>query len=150
MNFLGCVKDAVSGNFMLSEATLDKEDASQLLHEAGINVPGLNKANLGKDIFEKILPEVVANKGFDATNFKTGKGDILRAVDKELGRESAVELLRQVFLLGATFLSRTGFTLSAEDLDVPESVKKKTAKIIEGAEEKAAKIIESYYDNTLE
>ncbi|MFH1521429.1 MAG: DNA-directed RNA polymerase subunit A' [archaeon] len=150
MNFLGCVKDAVSGNFMLGEAELSKEDASQLLHEAGIEVPHLNKINSGKDVFEKILPKAVSGKGFDATNFKTGKGEVLRVADRELDRDSAIELLRQVFSLGTTFLSRTGFTLSMDDLDVPESVKKKTAKIIENAEEKAAKIIESYYDGSLE
>ena len=150
MNFLGCVKDAVSGNFMLTEAELSKEDASQLLHEAGIEAPNLNKMNSGKDVFDNILPKGLSGKGFDATNFKTGKGDVLRVADKLLGRDEAVELLRQVFALGTTFLSRTGFTLSAEDLDVPDSVKKKTAKIIEVAEKKTAEIIESYYDKSLE
>ncbi len=149
MNFLGTVKDAVSGNFMLAESELSKEDASQLLYEAGANISSLNKVNSGKDVFRKILPKAIGNN-FDATNFKTGKGDILREADKELGREEAVELLRKVFLLGTTFLSRTGFTLSADDLDVPDSVKEKTAKIIEKAEEKTAKIIESYYDKSLE
>jgi len=150
MNFLGCVKDAVSGNFMLTEAELSREDASQLLHEAGIEAPNLSKMNSGKDVFDKILPKGLSGKGFNATSFKTGKGDVLRAADKLLGRDEAVELLRQVFALGTTFLSRTGFTLSANDLDVPEIVKKKTTNIIEAAEEKAAKIIESYYDKSLE
>ncbi|MBT7102038.1 DNA-directed RNA polymerase subunit A' [archaeon] len=150
MNFLGTVKDAVSGNFMLNESEMSKEDASQLLHEAGIEAPSLNKNNLGKDVFNKILPKAIAGKGFDATSFKTGKGEVLRAADKELGRDDAVELLRQVFALGTTFLSRTGFTLSVDDLDVPETVKNKTAKIIENAEGKAAKIIESYYNESLE
>ncbi|MDH3324362.1 MAG: hypothetical protein OEL89_01875, partial [Candidatus Peregrinibacteria bacterium] len=150
MNFLGCVKDAVSGNFMLNESELSKEDASQLLHESGSKIVSLNKMNSGKDIFNKILPKAVSDKGFDASSFKTGKGDVLRLADKELGRDESVELLRQVFALGTTFLSRTGFTLSVDDLDVPESVKEKTAKIIEIAEEKTAKIIESYYDKTLE
>ncbi len=150
MNFLGTVNDAVSGNFMLSEAELSKEDATQLLYETGSDIPSLNKVNSGKDIFEKILPKEIDGSKFDATNFKTGKGDILRAVDKELGREEAVELLRKVFSLGTTFLSRTGFTLSASDLDVPKSVKDKTAKVIEKAEDKTEKIIESYYDKTLE
>jgi len=150
MNFLGCVKDAVSGNFILSESELSKEDASQLLYESGAKSVNLNKMNRGKDIFNKILPDSIANSGFDATSFKTGKGDILRAIDKEFGREDAVELLRQVFLLGTTFLSRTGFTLSVNDLNVPDSVKNKTKKIIEVAEKKTEKIIESYYDKTLE
>ena len=150
MNFLGCVKDAVSGNFILNETKLSKEDVSQLLHESGINVPNLDKLNSGEDIFKKIMPKSVINKNFDITSFKTGKGGVLRAVDKELGREEAVELLRQVFALGTTFLSRTGFTLSVSDLNVPESVKDKSTKIIKRAEEKVQEVIESYYDKTME
>jgi DNA-directed RNA polymerase subunit A' len=148
MNFIGCKQDAVSGNFILTESELDKGDASQLLYESGIGVGGLNKVNSGKDIFNKIIPKEVTGK-FDATSFKTGKGDVLRVADKKLGRVETMELLRQVFVLGTTFLSRTGFTLSTDDLDVPDAVKKKTKKIIESAEEKVAKIIESYYDKSL-
>jgi len=150
MNFLGCVKDAVSGNFVLNESELSKEDTSQLLHEAGIEVPNLNKMNTGSDIFKKILPKDVANSNFDVTSFKTGKGGILRNVDKELGREAAIELLRQIFALGTTFLSRNGFTLSLDDLNVPAEVKDKSNKVIKKAEEKVQEVIESYYDKTLE
>ncbi len=149
MNFIGCVKDAVSGNYILNESELSKEDATQLLYESGIVVGGLNKINSGKDIFRKIVPKEVVGK-FDATSFKTGRGDVLRAADKKLGRVATMELLRQVFALGTTFLSRTGFTLSADDLDVPDVVKKKTVKIIEVAEVKVKGIIESYYNKSLE
>jgi DNA-directed RNA polymerase subunit A' len=150
MNFLGNVKDAVSGNFVLGKAELSREDASQLLYESGVKVGSLNKNNKGADIFEKVLPKGISGKGFDASSFKTGKGEVLRLSDKELGREEAVELLRQVFALGTTFLSRTGFTLSVGDLDVPDFVKKKKEDIIKNAEEKAAEIIESYYNGTME
>ncbi len=148
MNFIGCVKDAVSGNFVLSESELSKEDASQLLYELGVDAGGLNRMNSGKDVFGKVVPKELGK--FDATSFKTGMGDVLRAADKKLGRAETMELLRRVFALGTTFLSRTGFTLSADDLDVPEVVKKKTAKIIEAAEVKVERIIESYYDKSLE
>ena len=150
MNFLGCVKDAISGNFMLGESELSKDNASQLLYEAGISAPSLNKMNSGKDIFEKIFPKTISSKSFNITSFKTGKGDALRAVDKNLGRDDAIELLRQIFSLGTTFLSRTGFTLSVKDLNVPKSVKDKTDKIIKSAEEKTQRIIESYYDGSME
>jgi len=149
MNFIGCVKDAVSGNFILGESELSREDAAQLLYESGVGVGSLNKMNSGKDIFGKVVPKGIAGD-FDATSFKTGRGDVLRAADKKMSRDETMELLRQVFALGTTFLSRTGFTLSANDLDVPDSVKKKTAKIIEAAEGKVEKIIESYYDKSLE
>ncbi|MBU3924230.1 MAG: hypothetical protein KJ592_04895, partial [Nanoarchaeota archaeon] len=149
-NMMGCVADAVSGNYMLGEAELSKEDASQLLYEAGFDVPNLNKMNAGKDVFNKALPKVLSGGDYNATSFKTGKGNALRVVDKELGRDEAVELLGKIFSLGVTFLSRTGFTLSVDDLDVPASVKDKTVKIIKNAEDKVALIIEDYYNDALE
>ena len=150
MNFLGCTKDAVSGNHVLRESELSKEDAMQLLYEAGFEIPALNKMNSGADIFEKVLPKEVSGKGYDGTSFKTGKGQPLRDADASIGRDEAVDLLGRVFSLGITFLSRSGFTLSASDLNVPESVKKKRDKIIEKAEARVQEVIESFYDGTLE
>ncbi|MDP6641390.1 MAG: hypothetical protein QF381_03030 [Nitrososphaerales archaeon] len=149
-NFLGCVKDAVSGSFLLNEAELSKEDAIQLLHGVGADVSGISKKSSGKEIFSKIVPKKVVSGDIETKGFKNGSGFILKDADKELGRDETVELLRKVFSLGTTFLSRNGFTLSAEDIDVPEEVKKKTQKIIAAAEEKTQKIIESYYDKSLE
>jgi DNA-directed RNA polymerase subunit A' len=149
-NLLGCVQDAVSGNYMLSEDSLSKEDAGQLLHGVGVNINNLAKMNKGSDVFSKILPKELSGKGINSKGFKSGKGIVLKEADSELGRSEAIELLRKVFSLGTTFLSRTGFTLSANDLDVPKSVKDKRDKIIQSAEVKTQKIIESYYDKNME
>ena len=150
MNFLGCVKDAVSGNFMLNESNLTKEDAAQLLHESGVNYSGFNKINSGEDVFSKILPKELSGKDVDYKGFKSEKGDVLRIADKEIGRKETMNLLKNVFALGTTFLSRTGFTLSTEDLDVPEEIKEKNRVIIKSAEIKTQEIIESYYDKNME
>jgi DNA-directed RNA polymerase subunit A' len=149
-NFLGCVKDAVSGNFVLSESELSKEDAAQILYQAGVRPGSLNKNNSGKDVFSQIIPKAIANGNINSKGFKSGSGVVLKEADKKLGREETIELLRRVFALGTIFLSRNGFTLSVEDLDVSADVKKKTQKIIENAEIKTQNIIESYYDKTLE
>ncbi len=150
MNFLGCVADAVSGNFMLNEAELSKEDASQLMYEAGVEVPNFKAMNSGKDVFDKVIPKVMAGDNVDFKGFKEGSGDALRIADTKMSRSEVTELLRRVFAIGTTFLSRTGFTLSMTDLDVPKEVKNKTAKIIEVAEAKSQKIIDSYYDGSIE
>jgi DNA-directed RNA polymerase beta' subunit len=150
MNLMGCVKDAISGNFMLNESELSKEDASQLLYETGTGLVSLNKINAGVDVFSKLIPNEIKDSKEDYKGFKSGKGNVLKAADRVLGRDSAIELLRKVYALGTIFLSRTGFTLSTRDLDVPESVKERTKKIVESAELKTQKIIESYYDGSLE
>ncbi|MCR4284842.1 MAG: DNA-directed RNA polymerase subunit A' [archaeon] len=149
MNLMGCVKDAVSGNYMFGESELSKEDSIQLLYEAGAPIPTLNKMNQGSDIFSKIMPNEISKKT-TFMDFKSEKGNALRQIDKELGRKEAMELLRAVFSIGTIFLSRTGFTLAVSDLDVPVEVKKKTEKVIEDAEIKTQKIIESYYNQSLE
>ena len=150
MNLLGCVKDSVSGNFMLNESSLTKEDAAQLLHESGVNYSGFNKLNSGSDVFSKVLPKKISGNDVDYKGFKSEKGDVLRISDKEVGRKETMELLESVFSLGTTFLSRTGFTLSTDDLDVPEKIKKKNKDIINVAEIKTQKIIESYYDKSMD
>lgn len=150
MNLMGCVRDAVSGNFVLGESELSKEDASQLLYEAGIEATNLNKTNSGANVFAKAIPKKILDVAPVYKGFKGGSGDSLRAADLELGRKGTMDLLHKVFALGATFLSRTGFTLSASDLDVPEELKDKTQKIIHNAENKTQKIIESFYDGSLE
>jgi len=151
MNMMGCVKDAVSGNFMLSESDFERDDAVQVLHEAGVsNVDGLKKNLTGEEVFEKLIPSKLAKSDVDYRGFKSEKGASLKVLDKELGRDESMDILKKVFGLGTTFLSRTGFTLSANDLDVPEVVKRKTDKIISSAEEKTEKIIEDYYNKTME
>lgn len=150
MNLMGCVRDAISGSFILGESELSKEDASQLLYEAGVSEVELPKSNSGKSIFSKVLPRDILGEGNVYKSFKSGSGDALKRADKKIGRVETMELLRRVFSIGATFLSRTGFTLSASDLDVPPELKKKTEKIVGSAEIGTRKIIESYYDGSLE
>jgi DNA-directed RNA polymerase subunit A' len=150
MNLMGCVNDAISGNFMLDESELNKEDASQLLYECGIDATNLNKMNDGKSVFARVIPKELAKESVSYKGFKTEKGEFLKIADKELGRDGAMELLRKVFTLGTIFLSRTGFTLSVDDFKVPQSVGAKKDKIIEEAEKKTQEIIESYYNGSLE
>ena len=151
MNVMGCISDAVSGNFMLSESEISKEDAIQLLYEAGgIKSTSLNKINSGKDVFAKVIPKEFSGEKVSYTGFKSEKGDFLKIADKKIGRKETMALLNTVFSLGITFLSRNGFSISTEDLDVSGEIKKKIDKVIENAEEKTQKIIESFYDNSLE
>ena len=149
-NLMGCVKDAVTGNYILLESELSKEDASQLLYLAGADAKGLKAKNSGEDLFSKVLPKELQGVDNVYSGFKDGKGSLLKLADQKFGRAEAVELLRRVFALGTVFLSRNGFTLSASDLDVPEKVKEKTKKIIENAERKTQEVIEAYYSGKLE
>ena len=150
MNFFGCTQDAVSGNYMLNETDISKEDASQLLYQVGARNFTLNKMNKGSDILAKVVPTEVATDDMDYSGFKSGKGTTIKISDEKLGRDETMELIGKVFALGTTFLSNTGFSMSLRDLDVPAAIKDKNRKIIDVAETKAQKIVESYYDKSLE
>lgn len=150
MNFFGCLQDASSGHYMLNASDISKEDASQLLYQSGAEKFSLNKSNKGSDILEKLVPKEVVTKDMNYLGFKSGKGDNIKLSDEKLGRDETMELIGKIFSLGTIFLSRTGFSISLEDLDVSEEVKKKSLKIIENAEDKVSKIIEDYYSKNLE
>ncbi len=153
MNLVGCNDDAITGNFVLGESELSKADAIQLLHEAGVMHVSLNKENSGKDVWAKALPKEMQSMKFASLGAKTfgvEEGEMIKKIDKEYDRRTTIDVLKTVYTLGVTFLSRTGFTISVSDLDVPKHVKQMTETIIEEAEKKTQKFIEEFYDGTLE
>ena len=149
-NLLGCIGDAVTGNYILGESELDRDDASQLLYEAGIDNFKLSNQNSGKEVFIQSLPKDLQNLKIDSSGFRIEEGEALKRLDRDIGRKRTLNVLRDVFALGTIFLSRTGFTISVSDLNVPAHVKEVTAKIIRDAEKKTEEIIESYHKRTLE
>jgi len=67
---------------------------------------------------------------------------MVKIIDKEAGREATIDSISKAFILGLTHLSRKGYTLSAEDLNVSEEIKKITDKAVEEAEKKTDEIVE--------
>jgi len=57
-NLIGCIADAITGNYLLSLDELEKEKATQLLYQSGI-VSKITKKNLsGKEIFSELLHKI--------------------------------------------------------------------------------------------
>jgi DNA-directed RNA polymerase subunit A' len=86
----------------------------------------------------------------DKNSFGVEDGTLVKLLDKEIGREQTIKILKTVFALGTTSLSRNGFSFSLSDLKVNEKTINETKEIIRGAEEKTEKIIQAYYYNVLE
>jgi DNA-directed RNA polymerase subunit A' len=57
-NLLGCIQDAITGNYLLSESKLPKEDAEQLLYSNGIETGFSKKEVNGLEVFSETLPKV--------------------------------------------------------------------------------------------
>jgi len=167
-NLLGCIVDAITGNYLLSRTELSKEEASQLLYQSKIDSEFSKKTIDGKEIISTILPKIdykyktkeglpfiikngkIESGWVDENAFGVGAGQLLKFLDKNFGRETAIKILENVFSIGTNYLSTNGFTISVDDLNVNEQVKSSTAEIIKEAEDKTEEIINSYKSGSLE
>jgi len=160
-NLLGAIADAITGTYLLTSQSMTGKDASQLLFEAGIEKE-MKKTVEGKEVFNELLPKVsMKEKNFtikdgevisgiiDKNAFGVEDGKLLKVLDREVGREATIETLRKVFAVGTSYLSKIGYTISLEDLNVPKHVKEQTDKIVSDARARTQEVIDSFYDGSL-
>ncbi|MEI6849812.1 MAG: hypothetical protein WCK29_02120 [archaeon] len=154
-NFIGTIADSITGAYLLGkDEHVKKSDADQLLYLASVRNLLKGKEFDGKDVFAQILPkgstikmpaELIAN-----TTFGIEDGVMVKHIDKEFGRKAAVDTVYKAFLLGALYLSKKGYTLSVQDLNVSAKVKKMTNDIIAEAELKTQEIIKQFESGQLD
>lgn len=154
MNLVGTIADAVTGAYLLGQDNLDRAEANNLLFAADI-INSVKKKNLdGAEVFGQVIPNgssIKVPKEITGSNsFGAEDGEMVKIIDKEFGRKVAVDSINKAFLLGTQYLSRRGYTLSLEDLNVSDKVKDLTAKIIKQAQEKTDGVIEEYESGKLE
>ncbi|MBI2628672.1 DNA-directed RNA polymerase subunit A' [Candidatus Pacearchaeota archaeon] len=157
-SLIGTITDAVTGNYLLGLSNVNKAEAQQLLFNAGMIIKQDKKTFNGKDIFLEILPPISKSlsqeiEKKDLTHeytFGVENEKITKEVDKELGRKETIDAIKKAFTLGTNYLSRRGFTISLEDINVNEKTKKITYDIIKDGEEKTKEIIDAYNNETLE
>lgn len=145
-NLVGCIADGITGVYLLSKSMSTKADADQLLYSTGVISTLKGKEIDGKEIVEKILPE---GSSFKFTGDSIGssiigveEGELIKSLDKQVSRQAVLETIRKAFALGTWHLSRAGYTLSLQDLNVPSKVKEMTDKVIADAEAKTSEIIQ--------
>jgi len=162
-NFLGCDSDSITGSYLLSSGKFSKEYANQLFYKSGIDVQISKKSITGAELFSEILPKMdFSNKSItikdgkilsgiiDKNSFGSEDGQLIKEIDKVVGRNESFETLRNVFRLGTNYLSDRGITISVNDLDLDEKLIDAGKDIIKKAEKKTNEIIESYNNETLE
>ena len=163
-NFIGCVKDAITGNYLLGkEEIISREIANQLLYKSNTEKE-VSKNNIsGKELFSLILPEIdfsndsiqikkgkIIDGKTDKTTFGEEDGELIKEIDKKFGRNQAFESIRKAFNIGTNYLSERGITISLEDLDLNREVIEKTDEIVKKGEEKTKELINAYENGTLE
>jgi DNA-directed RNA polymerase subunit A' len=167
-NALGCIADAVTGNFLLSSTALSKPDAVQLLYQSGMESKFSGKNVNGTEIISEMIPKLdyrSKTKTGESFVIKNGKietgevdekvfgvesGELLKVMDKEVGRRKTINTLESVFTLGTHYLTNFGFTISVDDLNVNEKVRKATLEVIEEAERETQRIIDNYRQGNLD
>jgi len=164
LNVIGCVEDAVTGNYILTDdrTELSKEDAIALLISIGVEdskkLNKLKKKVSGKEVFSAVLPEdfnfvydkVIIEDGqlkagqIDPKTIGEGNGTLLRDIHRNYSETECVDLFGKIFKLGIAFLLRRGFTITTSDADIPEDVRERARSQIHEAIESVNDIINQY------
>jgi len=163
-NLIGCIGDAITGNYLLGNNEFTREYANQILFKSEIDHPLITKKMVsGAEIFSAILPKI--NFSNDSVQIKDGQvikgtlnktlfgsedGELIKELEKQVGINETFEIIRKVFSLGIKYLSDKGITISLEDLDLDQSILDAGEEIIKKAEKKTEEIIEQYNKGELE
>ena len=145
INLVGTISDAVTGAYLLGEDKLSKADTDSYLYSANVISSLKGKEIAGADVFAEILPKganlKMPGEITGEATVSVENGAMVKEIDRLCGRDAAIETIRRAFALGSTYLTRRGYTLSLQDLNVPLKVKEMTRETIEEAERKTQEII---------
>jgi DNA-directed RNA polymerase subunit A' len=154
VNLVGTVADAITGAFILGKEEIDKSEADHLLFSANI-VNNIKKKKIsGGEIFSQVLPNI-SNINIPAnitseSGFGAEDGEMIKKLDREFGRKIAIDSTNMAFMVGTQFLTRRGYTLSLDDLNVSQKVKNITVDILKKADSKTDDVISEYESGRLE
>src|SRR3989344_2834255 len=173
LSIIGCVQDAISGNYLLTKGmTMSRHEAVDLLSAIGFEefskLPRKEKID-GKEVFSALIPEdfnfmgrtkqdeeVIIKDGkliegyLDRSNLGEGSGLLLRNLHHKYGKEFAIDLLGKIFRLGIEVLLKRGFTSAIADTDLPENAKTKLRETLDNAKKEVEHLISIYKDNKLD
>ncbi len=173
LSVIGCVQDALSGNYILTKMMkMKRNDAVDLLSAIGVDdfsrLPRKEMVD-GKEVFSVLIPEDFSFKGktrseddviiengkltqgyMDRANLGEGSGLLLRNLHQRYGKDFAIDLLGKMFRLGIEVLLEYGFTAGISDTDLPENARQKVNDALALGEKKVNELIALYKDNKLE
>lgn len=164
-NIIGCLEDAISGNYLLTSCLeMEKDEAVELLMSIGVkDIPNFNKVVDGKDVFSALLPkdfeylgksrneeEVIIKNGklvsgvIDGASIGEENGDMIRKMHRDYGEDQTLELMGLMFKLGIKTLLHYGFTSSLSDTDLNPELKTKIQRMLNDAEKQVDDLIKQY------
>jgi DNA-directed RNA polymerase subunit A' len=170
---VGMLQDYVSGLYLLTsgEVEMDREKAFNLLAEAGEHDRSLPEGEeiTGAELVSMFIPEDISltiNEGesnevviedgelvsgqLDEDALSDYGGEIIQQLKIEYGSDTVAEFLNRVSRIGAVYLSRRGFSIGLEDLEVPEDAIENIHELIQESLDEANEAIESYRSGEME
>ncbi|KHO53419.1 MAG: DNA-directed RNA polymerase [archaeon GW2011_AR11] len=178
LSIIGCIQDAISGNYLLTKYfSYARQEAIDLLMAVGITDFGKlprKQTVSGKEIFSVLLPEDFNFKGTSRTADESGSNDVLiengklvkgcmdknslgeeeglmlRNIHQQYGKDFALDILGKMFRLGIEVLFRSGFTAALADTDLPEPAQLRVRETLDNAQREVENFIQSYQQGTME
>ncbi|HLC67033.1 MAG TPA: DNA-directed RNA polymerase subunit A', partial [Candidatus Nanoarchaeia archaeon] len=173
LSVIGCVQDAISGNFVLTrELQFPYLEAVGLLISIGEehwNRLPKKETIEGTEIFSCLLPpdfnfqgvskngeSVIISNGklksgiMDSANLGQGAGLMLRNIHKQYGETFTVDFLHKLYKLALAALLYRGFSVSISDIDLPTEAVQKIEEELNAGEDMVDKLIGMYYSRELE
>ncbi|RJQ21043.1 DNA-directed RNA polymerase subunit A' [Candidatus Woesearchaeota archaeon] len=174
LSVIGCIQDAISGNYLLSKVKeMPIERACALLAAVGVTdfsrITGKKKVS-GKDVFSALIPQDFDYQGQSRTGEPVvikkgqlvegtidtkaiggeGEGLLLRNLHKQYGPERTIKMLHQIFRLGIEHLFHSGFSTGIADEDLPSEAREQIDQLLRQAEEDVAQMIALFQKGELE
>ena len=156
-NLLGLDEDALTGNYLFGIGEFSRESANQILYKIGVDKQISKKTISGMELFSQILPKInfsnssikvkdgeILRGKIDKTTFGCEDGDMIKELDKQVGRKETIKTIKKAFDLGVNYLTDKGITISLEDLNLNEKALGESQEIIEKAKKRTKEIIEIY------
>ncbi len=170
---IGMLQDYVSGLYLLTQPDkkLSREKAFNLLAEAGEHSKDLPKGDevSGRDLVSIFIPndisltinegednEVVIENGqlvdgvLDEDALGDYGGEIIQQLDIEYGSDMVAEFINRVSRVGAIFLTKRGFSIGLEDLEISDDATQEIQDIIEDSIEDTEELLKEYEEGKME
>jgi DNA-directed RNA polymerase subunit A' len=170
---VGMLQDYVSGLYLLTQPdkTLSREKAFNLLAEAGEHSKELPEGEevSGRDLVSIFIPDDISltiNEGEDnEVVIENGElvegvldedalgdygGEIIQQLDIEYGSNMVAEFINRVSRVGAIFLTKRGFSIGLEDLEISDDATQEIQDIIEDSIEDTEELLKEYEEGKME
>jgi DNA-directed RNA polymerase subunit A' len=170
---VGMLQDYVSGLYLLTqeEKTVSREKAFNLLADAGEHEKDLPEGEevSGRDLVSIFIPDDISltiNEGEDNEvviengELKKGVldedalgdygGEIIQQLSIEYGSDKVAEFLNRVSRVGAIFLTKRGFSIGLEDLEVPDEATEQIKDVIEDSLDETEDLLQEYESGKME